>query len=70
MHQSNTRDKNSIWKLFNDQDQSYAWIMSGSQSKESAFLIGENRGGGNVEKLLGEHYNGTVITDDYGAYKL
>jgi hypothetical protein len=57
------------WKLFNDQDQSYAWIMSGGQSKESAFLIGENRGGGNVEKLLGENYNGTVITDDYGAYK-
>jgi transposase len=57
------------WKLFNDQDTNYSWIMSGGQSKESIFLIGENRGGGNLEKLLGQNYDGTVITDDYGAYK-
>ena len=57
------------WKLFNDQDTNYAWIMSGGQSRESIFLMGENRGGGNVEKLIGENYDGIVITDDYGAYK-
>src|SRR3989344_2159615 len=57
------------WKLFNDPDKNFAWIMSGGQSKESIFLIGENRGGGHVEKLLGQDYDGVVITDDYGAYK-
>ena len=57
------------WKLFTDPDKNFAWIMSGGQSKESIFLIGENRGGGNVEKLIGNGYDGVVITDDYGAYK-
>lgn len=57
------------WKLFIDPDKNFAWIMSGSESKESVFLIGENRGGGNVETLIGNDYNGVVITDDYGAYK-
>ncbi len=56
------------WKLFTDTDKSFSWVMSGSQSKESAFLIGENRGKGNVEKLI-SNYNGIVVTDDYGAYR-
>lgn len=43
--------------------------MSGAQSKESVFLIGESRGKGNVNKLLGNNYDGSVITDDYIAYK-
>jgi len=56
------------WRLFMDKDSSYAWIMSGSQSKESVFLIGESRGKGNVNTLLGEDFNGFVVSDDYGAY--
>lgn len=57
------------WKLFIDGDQSYSWVMSGTKSKESVFLIGESRGKGNAEKLLGEDFGGFVVSDDYGAYK-
>lgn len=57
------------WKLLTNGENSFSWVMSGSESKESAFLIGENRGKGNAEKLMGENYDGFVITDDYAAYK-
>jgi hypothetical protein len=36
------------WKLLTGGGNSYAWVMSGTESKESAFLVGETRGGGNV----------------------
>ena len=58
------------WKIFiGDGYSSYSWIMSGGESKESVFLVGENRGKGNVEKLTGDRYKGVVVTDDYGAYR-
>lgn len=57
------------WKLLQGGDTSYSWVMSGTESKESVFLAGESRGGGNAEKLLGEHFSGFVVSDDYGAYK-
>ena len=57
------------WRLFMDRDRSYAWVMSGAQSKESVFLVGESRGKGNADKLLGENFNGLVVTDDYVAYR-
>lgn len=57
------------WKLLMFGENAYAWVMSGVESKESAFLVGESRGGGNVEKLVGSDYDGFVVTDDYGAYK-
>lgn len=57
------------WKLLLDGENAYAWVMSGTESKENIFLVGESRGGGNVEKLLGDDYGGFVVSDDYGAYK-
>jgi len=57
------------WRLFMDKDRSYAWVMSGAQSKESVFMIGESRGKGNADKLLGKDFDGLVVTDDYGAYR-
>lgn len=57
------------WRLFSDKDKSFSWVMSGAQSKESVFLVGENRGGGNARNLIGENYEGAIISDDYGAYK-
>lgn len=58
------------WKLFiGNGFTPYSWVMSGGQSQENIFLIGESRGGGNVEKLIGENFDGFVVTDDYGAYK-
>lgn len=57
------------WKILNRNESAYAWVMSGVDSKESIFLLGESRGKGNVEKLLGDNYTGFVVSDDYGAYK-
>lgn len=57
------------WKLLQGGDTSYAWIMSGAESHESVFLAGESRGKGNAEKLLGESFDGFVVSDDYGAYR-
>lgn len=57
------------WKILITGENSYAWVMSGMESKENIFLVGESRGGGNVEKLLGEDYGGFAVTDDYNAYK-
>ena len=56
------------WKLFLEKLRSFAWSMSTPQGK-AVFLVGESRGGGNVEKLLGPDYEGVVVTDDFGAYK-
>ena len=53
------------WRLFIDKDSSYSWVMSGAQSKENVFLVGESRGKGNADKLLGDNFNGFVVTDDY-----
>jgi transposase len=57
------------WKLLIDGSTSYSWVMSGTESHENVFLVGESRGGGNVEKLIGNDYRGFVVTDDYNAYK-
>lgn len=57
------------WKLLQSGEPSYAWVMSGVESQESIFLVGESRGKGNAEKLLGENYDGFVVTDDYGVYR-
>jgi hypothetical protein len=57
------------WKLLMGGDKSYSWVMSGATSGESVFLVGESRGKGNADKLLGENYQGFVVSDDYGAYK-
>lgn len=57
------------WKLLQGGDTSYGWVMSGTESKESVFLLGESRGKGNAETLLGENFDGFVVSDDYGAYK-
>lgn len=57
------------WKLLQGGDTSYAWIMSGSESHESIFLVGTSRGKGNADTLLGEDFNGFVVSDDYGAYR-
>jgi len=58
------------WKIFmGDGYTPYSWVMSGSESKENVFLVGESRGRGNMEHLVGENFNGFVVSDDYGAYR-
>lgn len=57
------------WRILCDGDRSFAWVMSGAESRESVFLVGETRGGGNVETLRGDSYQGITVTDDYMAYR-
>ena len=57
------------WKLLLGGDTSYAWVMSGAESKESVFLVGESRGKGTALKLMGEDFDGFTVSDDYGAYR-
>ncbi len=57
------------WKVLRGGDTSYAWVMSGTESNESVFLLGESRGKGNAETLLGQNFDGFVVSDDYGAYR-
>ena len=58
------------WKIFmGDGYTPYSWVMSGGESKENVFLVGESRGGGNTEILTGANYQGVVVSDDYRAYK-
>jgi hypothetical protein len=57
------------WKLLHGGETSYAWVMSGAESKESVFLAGESRGRGNADTLLGKHFTGFVVSDDYGVYR-
>ena len=57
------------WKLFMGDGYTYCWVMSGGESKENVFLVGESRGKGNMETLVGENFAGFVVSDDYGAYR-
>lgn len=43
------------------------WVMTPTHSEEAVFVVGRNRGKGNVEELLAG-FTGTRITDCYSAY--
>ena len=47
----------------------YVWAMTGIETADTIYRFGQNRGIGNVKKLLGDDFKGIGITDDYGAYK-
>lgn len=58
------------WKIFiGDGYTPYSWVMSGGESKENVFLVGESRGRENISNLVGENFNGFAVSDDYGAYR-
>jgi len=46
----------------------FAWVMAGTQTPDTIFLMGRSRGKGNALELKGDT-NGVGITDDYGAYR-
>jgi len=57
------------YQVLSESDHAFAWVMTGMESGESVYLLGESRGGGNVKTLQGENYTGYSVTDDYNAYK-
>lgn len=50
-------------------ERTFAWVMAPTESEEAVFVVGKTRGKGVAEDLLGEYFDGTIITDCYGAYK-
>lgn len=57
------------WKTVKGNQGNYAWVACNANSDDVLYSLGQSRGKGNIEKMLGEKYSGTGITDDYGAYK-
>lgn len=58
------------WKVQQEGQGSYGWVMTGTQTLDTVFLLGRSRGKGNAEELRGEHTTEQVgISDDYGVYK-
>lgn len=47
----------------------FVWAAANVKDEDVLYSIGQSRGKGNVEKMLGENYSGIGVTDDYGAYK-
>ena len=58
----------SPWKVVKGNQGGYGWIMTGTETNEAVFSLGQSRGKGNIDKLNSNH-NQIGITDDYGAYK-
>jgi hypothetical protein len=54
------------WKVQKEEDGNFAWVATSTENNNTVFLLGKNRGGGNIDDL-GRAKLG--ITDDYGAYK-
>lgn len=57
------------WQVHDQGEHTFAWVMTGMTNRESVYLLGESRGGGNVITLLGADYHGYVVTDDFGGYR-
>lgn len=47
----------------------YAWGMMSSDGPEVSFEIADSRGKGVAEKMLGNNFSGTLVSDFYGSYK-
>lgn len=50
-------------------EKGYGWGMMPADGSEVSFEIANTRGKGIAEKMLGENFEGTVVSDFYGAYK-
>jgi transposase len=56
------------WKVQNEEQGSFAWVKTGTDTPDTVFRIGQSRGKGNAEELRGPDEQ-IGITDDYGAYR-
>lgn len=58
------------WKVQKAVQGNHAWVMTGTESEETVFLLGRSRGKGNAEELKGKNGENQVgISDDYGVYR-
>jgi hypothetical protein len=54
------------WKVQKEEDGNYGWVATSTENFDTVFILGKNRGQGNIDDL-GRAKLG--ITDDYAAYK-
>lgn len=54
------------WKVQKEIDGKYGWVAVSAENFDTVFMLGKNRGKGNIDDI-GKAKLG--ITDDYGAYK-
>jgi hypothetical protein len=54
------------WKVQKEEYGKYGWVATSVENFDTVFLLGKNRGKGNIEDIGVAHLG---ITDDYGAYK-
>lgn len=54
------------WKVQKEEDGKYAWVATSVENFDTVFMLGKNRGKGNIDDI-GKARLG--ITDDYPAYK-
>ncbi len=58
------------WKVQQEDKGNHTWVMTGTQTPDTVFLMGRSRGRGNAEELMGEENSKHIgISDDYGAYR-
>lgn len=50
-------------------EKGYGWGMFSADGPEVSFEIADTRGKGIAEKMLGENFQGTVVSDFYAGYK-
>lgn len=57
------------WGIQSEQGSGYAHVMVSAVTDDVVFILGDSRGKGNSQKLVGNNYQGVGITDRYGSYK-
>jgi len=60
----------TTYRVQKEEQGKYAWVMTGTETTDTVFKLGQSRGKGNAEQLKGKKNKEQVgITDDYGAYR-
>lgn len=54
------------WKVQKEEDGKYGWVAVSAENFDTVFMLGKNRGKGNIEDIGVARLG---ITDDYGAYR-
>lgn len=58
------------WRVQEEEHGAYGWVMTGTETPDTLFLLGRSRGKGNAEELKADAPDTQIgITDDYGAYR-
>ena len=58
------------WRVQQEEQGNYAWVMTGTETPDAVFLMGVGRDKGNAVELKGDASTAVGITDDYGAYRV